>query len=68
MIGTLGKDLQEWQIIKLEDGQEAVAVIWDNPGQHMRLKVELPTSGAVDWKVQVIGLIVKEIKSKKKKA
>jgi len=67
-LGILGRNLTQWQVIKLDDDQEAVAVVWDNPGQTMRLKVDLSSYGPIDWKVQVIGLIVKEIQPKKKKA
>jgi hypothetical protein len=66
MIGILGKDIEEMEIVKLKDG-EAVAVVWDNPGQMMRLKIEHPSFGSIDWKVQVIGLVVKEKKERTKK-
>jgi hypothetical protein len=67
MLGMMGKDIEEIEIIKLKDG-EALAVVWDNPGQMMRLKAEHQFVGLIDWKVQVIGLVVREIKAKKKKA
>lgn len=66
MSGILGKDIEELEIINLKGG-EALAVLWENPGGLMRLKTEHPSLGLIDWKVQVIGLIVKEFKAKKKK-
>jgi hypothetical protein len=66
MLGTLGKNIEEVQIVKLKDC-EALAVVWDNPGQMMRLQIEHPSTGIVDWKVQVIGLVVKEVRERKKK-
>ena len=65
--GILGRDIEEVQVIKLDDGQEALALVWKNPGQVMHLKITVPGYGPVDWSVDAIGLLVKERKVKVKK-
>jgi len=66
MVEMMGRELAEAHIVKLNNGEEAIAVRWINPGQLMRLLVTLPNDGAVDLEVTVIGLLVKKRESRGK--
>lgn len=66
MKGVIGKDVKEIAPIMLKDG-EAVVVVWENPGQAYRLRIDDSPLGSIDWKVQPIGIVVREVGKKKAK-